>query len=293
MQGLGVEYAVAETNRAVAGKVTEVKVMNMHAVFRSSLCLALLSTTLLLGGCPPCDCGKGEETTGNVQLTALSGRFGYALSGPYGFQGTLTKNRLSDAAWRLDASFAFPTEGYTVNPPVILVAESYPEQVSVTIKITPPPSYAIVIRKVTEVPVHADITASNGALFNIRVVGPGVVSCLDAVQVTLKNPADQGTLEQGLTAPRLLVTCPSGIGEATVQPDAVCPLTGLLVGLRYEANKPFTRLEGFEVTAENGGHWSAFTVCMCPGYMQVKLPEEALAAENGALTLHWVDMYRQ
>jgi hypothetical protein len=282
-----------ETKGAVAGNVTEVKVMNMHIVFRSGLCLVLLTATLFLGGCPPCDCGKGEESTGNVQLTPLSGRFGYGLSGPYGLQGTLTKNRLSDAAWRLEASFSFPTEGFTVATPVVLVAESFPEQVTVTLKVTPPPSYAIVLRKVTEVPVSTDITASNSALFNIRVVGPGVVSCLDAIQVTLKNSADQGTLEQGLTAPRLLITSPSGIGEATVQPDATCPLTGLLIGLRYAANRPFTRLESFEVTAENGGQWTAFTVCTCAGFMQVTLPQAALAPENGALTLRWVDAYRQ
>jgi hypothetical protein len=255
--------------------------------------MAILLAAPVLSGCPRCDCGKGELATANVQLTPFSGRFGYGLSGPYGFEGSLAKNQLSDAAWRLEASFTFPTGGYTVDAPVILVAESYPEQVSVSINVTPPAPGAIVTQVVTEVPVTADITASNGALFNIRVTGAGIEYCPDAVQVTPKNADDAAVLEAGNTAPRLLITSPSGIGEATAQLNAACPLKKMLVGLRYEPNRPFTRQEGFEVIAENGKRWASFGACPCLGFIQIELPEAALAPENGTLTLRWVDMYRQ
>jgi len=52
-------------------------------------------------------------------------------------------------------------------------------------------------------------------------------------------------------------------------------------------------VEGFEVVAENGKRWASFGVCLCFGFAQIELPEAALAAENGALTLRWVDMYRE
>ncbi len=266
--------------------------MNMHTAYRSGMCLALLLAALFMGGCPRCDCGLGEAGNTNVQLTPFSGRFGYGLSGPYGFEGALTKNQLSDAAWRLEASFSFPTGGYTVDTPIILVAESYPEQVSVSIKVTPPAPGTIVTQAVTEVPVTADITASNGALFNIRVVGDGVVSCPETIQFTPKNPEDEWVVGQGTTAPRLVITSPSGIGEATLLLDPACPVKKLLIGLRYKENRPFTRLEGFEVIAQDGRRWASFGVCLCFGFIQIELPEAALAPENGPLTVRWVDQYR-
>ena len=266
--------------------------MNMHTVFRAAWVAASLLVAMLASGCPRCDCGKGDETGAIVQMTPFSGRFGYGLSGPYGFLGSLTKDQLTDPAWRLEGNFVFPTGGYTVEDPVIIVLESYPEQVSVNIKVTPPPPDAIVTQMVTVVPVTADITASNEAKFTIRVTGAGVLSCPDAVLATLKNEKDAWELEAGATAPRLLITCPSGIGEATIQFNPSCPVNKLLIGLRYEPNRPFTRLEGFEVIAENGQRWASFGTGLCLGFIQIELPEAALAAENGALTLRWVDMYR-
>ena len=264
----------------------------MHLSLRTAFCAVMLLAALSVSGCPRCDCGQGDGTGGNVQMTPFSGRFGYGLSGAFGFEGSLTKNQLSDQAWRMEGSFTFPTGGYTVETPVILVEESYPEQVSVTIKVNPPAPDAIVTQVVTVVPVTADITASNQALFNIRITGAGVLSCPNAMEVTLKNAKDEWVLESGSTAPRLLITCPSGIGEATIQFDAACPLKKLLVGLRYGPEQPFPRLEAFEATNASGGKWSGLVPCICSGFIQVELPEAALQAENGPLTIHWVDMYR-
>jgi hypothetical protein len=266
--------------------------MTTTLALRPALAALLGFTALFSAGCPRYDCERGDETGANVQMVPFSGRFGYGLSGPYGFLGSLTNYQLTDQAWRLDGSFVFPTGGYTVDEPVILVAESYPEQVSVTLRVTPPAPDAIVTQAVSVVPVTADITASNEARFNIRVTGAAILPCPDTVQVTLKNDKDKWVLESGATAPRLLITCPSGIGEATIQFNPSCPLKKLLIGLRYDQNRPFARLENFDATSENTGPITDFSSCVCPGFVQVELPETALMAENGLLTLRWVDMYR-
>ncbi len=266
--------------------------MIMRTVFRAGLAASAIFVALVAGGCLRCDCGQGNETGANVQMTPFSGRFGYGLSGTFGFLGSLTKDQLTDQAWRLEASFTFPTGGYSVDAPVIMVAESDPEQVSVVLRVTAPAPDAVVTQVVTVVPVTADITASNEARFTIRITSSAGVSCPDAVQVALKNEKDAWVLESGTTAPRLLIACPSGIGEATLLFDASCPLKELLVGLRYGPNQPFTRLEGFEATNGNGGRWFGPSASFCPGFVQVELPEAALAPENGPLTLRWVDMYR-
>ena len=266
--------------------------MNTAVAYRIALLSLSVCAALFCGGCPRCDCDTGDGNAANVQMTPFSGRFGYGLSGPFGFLGTLTKEQITDEAWRLEGNFAFPTGGYTVGTPVILVAESYPEQVSVTIPVTAPAPGSIVTQAISVVPVTADITASNGARFSIRITGGGTLPCPDAVQVTVKNEKDAWTLEAGATAPRIVIDCPSGIGEATIRFDESCPLRKLLVGLRYGPNQPFTKLEDFDASSEAGGPVRSFSACSCPGFIQVALPESALNPANGTLTIRWVDLYR-
>lgn len=117
---------------------------------------------LLLVGCP-CD-----ETA--VTLTPLSGPFGYHFEGPYDLQGNLTKDSPDAAEWELNGKFVFPTGGYTVLPPEITVAESYPEQVTILLRVREPLPGAPVTQVVTEVPVTAVISASNEAAFSMKVV---------------------------------------------------------------------------------------------------------------------------
>lgn len=116
-------------------------------------------------GCP-CPC----HNNANVEMTPFSGRFGYGLEGPHDFVGALTKEALTDANWSLEGEFTFPTGGYTVGEPEVMIAESYPEQVRVTIEVTPPAPGTIVTQVVTKVPVSAQIPASNEATFRIEVV---------------------------------------------------------------------------------------------------------------------------
>jgi hypothetical protein len=177
MSGTGVGTGRAATNSALAGNVTEVKTMNVNLLFRAGLALLVV---LVAGGCPPKDCGQGNETTTDVTMTPFSGRFGYGLSGPIGFVGTLTKDQLTDPAWHLEGSFSVPTGGYAVEAPEIIVAESYPEQVSVTLRVTVPAPDAIVTQMAGVIPVAADITASNEAKFTIQIITSDAVPCPDA-----------------------------------------------------------------------------------------------------------------
>ncbi len=135
-------------------------------IISSAVVATLLGAGLLLSGCP---C---SETT--VTLTQLSGRFGYCFEGPYGLQGTITKTNLNDPEWLLEGMFVFPTSGYTVDPPEIAIAESFPEQVSIRLRIFAPPPGSAVLQVVTEVPFSTAINASNQATFNM-VVSSGSV----------------------------------------------------------------------------------------------------------------------
>ena len=77
------------------------------------------------GGNLDCTCVCKVE---DIQMTELSGRFGYGLTGAYDFTGSLTKETLTDAAWHLDGQFTFPTAGYSVEIPTAIVLEYYHEQ---------------------------------------------------------------------------------------------------------------------------------------------------------------------
>ncbi len=112
--------------------------------------------------------GEGEGLDVLVKMTPFSGRFGYGLEGPYGFVGSLTKQELTDPAWRLEGDFSFPTAGYVISSPVVTVAESYPEQVYVAINVIPPSGAAPQV--VTHVSITAEIAASNEAQFAIHVI---------------------------------------------------------------------------------------------------------------------------
>lgn len=125
---------------------------------------------LLLGGCPWIAPGNGNNEGESVRLTPYDDRLGYALEGPYSFVGSLTKDDAGDPEWHLEGDFTFPTAGYTVDEPDIRIAESYPEQVFITITVTPPAPGSVVAQVITHVPVTADIAASNQAQFRILIV---------------------------------------------------------------------------------------------------------------------------
>ena len=50
---------------------------------------------------------EGECEAYPLSLSPFSGRFGFYMEGPYNFVGDLTKENLTDPAWRLSGMFTF------------------------------------------------------------------------------------------------------------------------------------------------------------------------------------------
>jgi hypothetical protein len=108
---------------------------------------------------------KGEP----IKLTPLSGREGYAVEGPFGLTGTLTRDDYEQPEWHLSGKFVFPTGGYHVAVPIEAVSDSQPQKVYITFPIAPQPGAAITQSSV-EVPVDLKIRAEADAQFILRVV---------------------------------------------------------------------------------------------------------------------------
>lgn len=119
---------------------------------------------VVLAGLAGCACHKDTVT-----LTPLSGRYGYCFEGPMGLQGTLTKDNLTDAEWRLEGKFVFPSGGHTLLEPDIQIAESYPEQVFIKFSVVTPGPNEMVTMAITEAPFSQRIPASNEAQFSMTV----------------------------------------------------------------------------------------------------------------------------
>lgn len=134
--------------------------MRIHGI---ALPAMLVGAAVVLSGCP-----CGEEIPGG--LTPFSGRFGYFVVGPWGFEGALTKENPGDPEWTLEGTFQFPSSGYTVLTPDVRVAESYPEQVRIRIRVLTPSPGQVVLPVITETPVSLTIPASDQAEFELWFV---------------------------------------------------------------------------------------------------------------------------
>jgi len=130
---------------------------------RWTLMLTAIAGSAALAGCP---CGNPELP---VTLIPLSGPFGYAVEGPYGLTGHLTKDNLTDATWHLRGTFAFPNSGYAALGPDVQVMESFPEQVVIRLRILKPNPGTITLPVITEAQVALDVDASNQAVFTVVV----------------------------------------------------------------------------------------------------------------------------
>ncbi len=125
------------------------------------LIVAVCVLCALLPGC------VREHT--DIPLTALSGRYGYAFEGPLGLQGTITKASPEDAEWVIEGSFLFPTGGYTLLAPEIVVAESMPEQIFLRLNVLTPSPNAVVTQALEERPFSHRVAASNEAAFTLTL----------------------------------------------------------------------------------------------------------------------------
>lgn len=126
----------------------------------------MASLALLLAGCP-CSVQFLPMTLTDDPDAPTPTKI---VEGPYDFMGELfvTRLLLTDE-WTLTGSFLFPTAGFEVGEAEIAVAESFPEQVTITIPVTPPPLGAFVAQVITEVEVFETIEVSDQATFEIQV----------------------------------------------------------------------------------------------------------------------------
>ena len=139
----------------------------------------VLMTVLAFGvafaaGCPAeMEVNDGEEEAVRqgdaVEMTELDDGSGYALSGPWNFEGELLRPADDETEWRLAGQFTFNTAGYQVGEPETLIQKSLPEQVTIVIPVTPPPPDAMVAQVITETPVETTVEASYEARFDVRV----------------------------------------------------------------------------------------------------------------------------
>ena len=116
------------------------------------------------GGKEPGVAGKKSEAA----VERVEGQLKHTVSGPYGLKGMLTKS--SGEPWVFDASLTFPTGGYSVGEPEVLVKKSLPEQVDISIPVTPPAKDAIVTQALVTKSVRTTLNVSDGAQFSVYVV---------------------------------------------------------------------------------------------------------------------------
>lgn len=138
------------------------------------LLTALAFGVAFAAGCPAeMEVNDGEEEAVRqgdaVEMTELDDESGYALSGPWNFEGELRRPADGDTEWRLAGQFTFNTAGYQVGEPETIIQKSLPEQVTIVIPVTPPPPDAMVAQVITETPVETTVEASPEARFNVRV----------------------------------------------------------------------------------------------------------------------------
>jgi hypothetical protein len=127
---------------------------------RFSLLSATVFLLLALAGCP----GMVRVMTAEVTLweRTETEAVDYGFSGRYDLSGTLVWTA-DTGEWEMEGSFTFPTGGYSVLPADILVAESFPEQVFITLKVLQPAPGAITTQALEEQAFSRTFQASSEA----------------------------------------------------------------------------------------------------------------------------------
>ena len=115
--------------------------------------------------------------------------------------------------------------------------------------------------------------------------------------VALRKPDDQSTIAESKAGPVLTITSASGIGSATLAPTGETWPGNVTVLLRYAADKPFTRLEGFTaqlLPAKPGEKPLTIqpTILQINGAVDSVLVPIPAGTANVQLQLSWVDAYR-
>ncbi len=132
----------------------------MKKIIQKEMLIIALFCFIGFSGCMVKPVQEGE-------LTLLSGKFGYDVKGPYGFTGTITKESIDMAEWEFSGEFIFPNQLCFYLGKTVLIAESYPEQITIRLYVLYSILGQILAPKDKEVPVQFKIKASNDARFRV------------------------------------------------------------------------------------------------------------------------------
>lgn len=122
---------------------------------------SLLAPTVLLAGCP-CD------FTVPALLLPLPNAAGYGFSGLWDLRGSITRGE-GNAPWAVHWEITFPTGGYEIEVEDVLIAESFPEQVRIIFRVTPPPPGSIVTQAIVTEEGDFTVQVDTNATFKVDV----------------------------------------------------------------------------------------------------------------------------
>ena len=110
--------------------------------------------------------------------------------------------------------------------------------------------------------------------------------------ITLRKAQDKIDVQDANGTTSFAVASPSGIGGAVIRMRPSGWPANVLVRLRYDAQRPFERLEGFSAVAEGGARFDEIRGRPTEHGMEVELPTRLLQSNPASIELSWVDMYR-
>ncbi|GEM_PF-4011454 len=128
---------------------------------RIFLCKTLILALLLL--LPGCFFPVNYEG----KITLLSDKIGFSVKGPYGFNGTITKEGIGDEDWDLSGEFIFPNSLFSYLGVRYTIEESYPEFITIELYIKKSLLGEIIAPADKNVKVETKIKASDDANFKV------------------------------------------------------------------------------------------------------------------------------
>jgi hypothetical protein len=128
---------------------------------RFALLIVMLVPALLFSGCP-CDFSVP------ALVLPLPGNAGYGFSGLWELRGSITRGE-GGAPWAVHWEITFPTGGYAVEVEDVLIAESFPEQVRIIFRVTPPPPGSIVTQAIVTEEGDFTVDVDANATFKVEV----------------------------------------------------------------------------------------------------------------------------
>lgn len=149
---------------------SERKKMEMKSKFGPWAGLFLVAGFLLYGGCTFVPFDYSDAGCVSLEGIPLSDQIGLRFRDvESNFEGTVVRRSFDSNQWTLEGNFSFPTQGYTVGEPSIIVRESWPEQVLITITFWSPKVISWVSSCNSDMPVTASFNAAPNAQITLSI----------------------------------------------------------------------------------------------------------------------------